>query len=362
MDINEWIEQSLPKHIRLTESVVSITKSLLEARGIDYLSISGRTKDKEGILEKTRRKNYKDPKVQITDISGVRIIVFIESEIQKVSDIIKQTFNVDVKNSSNKDDVLSLNQVGYRSVHFVCDLGAKRAELPEFEGLCELKFEFQVRTVLQHAWAELAHDRSYKFKSALPKEIERRLYLHAGLLEIADKGFSDISREIDAYSAEVIKDYRTGNLDIEINSITLRNFIEEWARENNYPLEIVSYDDAVQYIIKELKAFGITNIAQIRDIIPDGFAEESKKINAFTTIYGLIRDWMIIKDVKKLKEEVGINWQILGPGAHGKEIKLYEKFSSKENLQEILEYIASERPEDDYGKEADYEPESDDDR
>lgn len=279
----------------------------------------------------------------MTDISGVRIIVFIESDIQKVSDLIKETFNVDEKHSSNKDDVLSLNQVGYRSVHFVCDLGDKRAVLPEFEGLCELKFEFQVRTVLQHAWAELAHDRSYKFKAGLPKEIERKLYLHAGLLEIADKGFSDISREIDAYSAKVLEDYRIGNLDQEINSITLRNFIEDWAKENNCQLEDNSDDGQMPSLIRELRYFDICNIDQLKKIIPDNFSKVYKELNYETTIYGLIRDWLIISDVKKLKEELRVDWSIFDPDNPDNGLEIYRRFSNGENYRNIVEYLERER-------------------
>ncbi|WP_105382140.1 GTP pyrophosphokinase [Neorhizobium alkalisoli] len=343
MDIDAWIEECLPKHVRLTESILSIAKSLLETRGVEYLSISGRTKDANSIHEKVKRKKYKDPQSQVTDISGIRIIVFIESEIQNVSDIINQSFNVDMKNSSNKDDGLSSDQVGYRSVHFVCDLGPKRAELPEFEGLCDLKFEFQIRTVLQHAWAELAHDRSYKFRSVLPKDIQRRLYLHAGLLEIADKGFSDISREIDAYTAEVIEDYRIGNLDLEINSITLRNFIEDWARSNDYPLETIKDETHFQNLIDELKAFGATKIADIIKIIPENYAKKSKELAYYTNIYGLIRGWLIIKDIKKLKEEIRVNWTLYDPDSSEEEYEIYKYFSTPENYDAILTYAEAEK-------------------
>lgn len=343
MDVHSWIDDCIPKHERLTGSAVTIISSLLDVRKIDYLSISGRTKNRDGILEKSKRKKYKDPRSQMTDISGVRIIVFIESDIQKVSDLIKETFNVDEKHSSNKDDVLSLNQVGYRSVHFVCDLGDKRAVLPEFEGLCELKFEFQVRTVLQHAWAELAHDRSYKFKAGLPKEIERKLYLHAGLLEIADKGFSDISREIDAYSAKVLEDYRVGNLDQEINSITLRNFIADWANENNCRLEHISDDGQMPSLIKELKYFDIQNIDQLKRIIPDNFANTYNELNYETTVYGLIRDWLIISDVRKLKEELKVHWSIFDPDNSDVGLEIYRRFSNPENYENIVEYMEKEK-------------------
>ena len=278
----------------------------------------------------------------MTDISGIRIIVFIESEITAVSNIIKESFSVDLQNSSNKDDILSSNEVGYRSVHFVCDLGEKRAELPEFSGLCDLKFEFQVRTVLQHAWAELAHDRSYKFHSALPKEIQRRLYLHAGLLEIADKGFSDIAKEIDAYTNEIMDDHRRGNLEQEINSITLRNFVEGWARENKFHLEKFYDETHIAILIDELRGFDITKISQLNNVIPKSYAKISNEINYSTNLYGLVRDFLIIKDIRKLKEDLRVRWSFYDPESEQKELDLYKRLSTPENYEAIINYIKDE--------------------
>jgi hypothetical protein len=82
---------------------------------------------------------------------------------------------------------------GYRSLHYVC-----RAEggLP-----AEARFEIQVRTLLEHAWAEIEHDLGYKSPEAIPAAARRRLHRLAGLLELADQEFGAIRRELDAYAA-----------------------------------------------------------------------------------------------------------------------------------------------------------------
>ena len=157
-DINQWLAQSLPLYENLTAAVVSILESLLRVNNIDFLAVSGRTKTLESTTEKIRRKNYKDPKAQLTDLSGVRVILYFESQVDRASKLIENSFRVDPKNSMNRDAILSIDQIGYRSVHYVCDLGQSRTCLPEYAHLVGLKFEVQLRTVLQHAWAELAHD------------------------------------------------------------------------------------------------------------------------------------------------------------------------------------------------------------
>ena len=50
--VEQWIEYTLPKHIRLTQAVVTITKNILRSREVEFLAIVGRIKDKFSILEK----------------------------------------------------------------------------------------------------------------------------------------------------------------------------------------------------------------------------------------------------------------------------------------------------------------------
>ena len=60
--------------------------------------------------------------------------------------------------------------------------------------------QVQVRTVLQHAWAEFEH--AIRYKGTIPEEhgpdLDRRFTLAAGLLELADREFSMIHDRLQA--------------------------------------------------------------------------------------------------------------------------------------------------------------------
>lgn len=324
----EWIDQIIPKQERLTDAVVTIMDNLLRAEGIEYLSVSGRTKSKPSILDKLKRKGYKDPSRQLTDLSGIRIIVYFESDISKLSDLISRSFNIDHDNSLNQDERLSVDQIGYRSVHFVCDLGKERVKLPEFSGLEGLKFEFQVRTILQHAWAELAHDRNYKFSGKLPPDIERNLFLYAGMLEIADKGFDELSRKIDAYIETVHDRADKGELDFGLDSISLPEFVESWAKNQGIALE--DYPHKIEYakLLEELNAIDISKASELQEIIPKNYSDIYKSENHLTTIYGVVRDWMLISDWRKFLERVNPDWVMT------KE-QIFEHFFKPDELEEF---------------------------
>lgn len=311
MTINQnedWLDSVLPVYARLTKSVVSIVESLLHENKIDYLAVVGRTKDKKATLEKIRRKNYADPVQKLTDLSGIRIVLYFESDVRKVGDLIKAAFEIDMDNSLDKDSLLSTNQVGYRSVHYVCGLGPKRAEIDEYRGFSKLKFEFQVRTVLQHAWAELAHDRKYKFSETLPPELERQLYLYAGLLEIADKGFDETAKAIDKYSRSLQDRTSHGDLSFGVDSLSLAAYVSHWAEQNKIKVDTSSWTSELSDLVRELHEFGIQKIRDLAEIAPPHYADILREIGRENTIFGVVRDWMLIKDWRRFKREVRFDW------------------------------------------------------
>jgi len=336
-----WVDETLPKHIRLTDAVISIIENLLKTNMIEYLTVSGRTKTKESVLEKIERKTYRDPAKQLTDLSGIRVVAYFESDIHKITDLINSAFSVDFANSLNQDDKLSVDQIGYRSVHFVCDIGKDRAVLPEFISISNLKFEIQVRTVLQHAWAELAHDRNYKFSGKLPPEIERSLFLYAGMLEIADKGFSEISSKIDSYIEKVHADTIRGELDYVLDSLTLPQFIENWFEINQLKLEPVKHKTDNNVLINELNSLGIYKATELKNIIPENYAQVCKDRKYVSNLWGHTRDWLIIHDWKQLLEKNNIDWVLVGD-------EIIDEFFSDEEYQEIRDVVGIDGDEDEY--------------
>lgn len=293
-----WLSSVIPLHQRLTRIAVALMEQRLQELRIDFLSVAGRTKTLEGCKEKIKRKEYSDPKLQLTDISGIRIITYFESQAASVADVVRQFFNVDSANSSDMRDALGDDRIGYRSSHFVCQLGSHRAPLPEYVGLADLKFEIQVRTVLQHAWAELAHDRTYKFSGALPPNIQRQLNLYSGTLEIIDRGFDEISQQIDSYKEKVA---RNSEIELEsspLDSITIKKFISTLdnlkIRPSSRPLG--------DKVVEELSNFGIESIADLKRLITKKFVRAHNKYKGFQTELGLLRSVMMYSDLPKYLE------------------------------------------------------------
>ncbi|QBN11485.1 GTP pyrophosphokinase [Enterobacter cloacae complex sp.] len=344
--IDSWVDENLPKFELLGKHIAFIVENLLQQNQVEYLSVSYRTKTKEGILEKIDRKKYKNPTEELTDISGVRIILYLESDISKVSDVIKSTFNIDIKNSMDNEGRLSSDKVGYRSVHYVCNIGEKRNSLKEYEYISGLNCEIQVRTMLQHAWAELTHDRNYKLGANLPLQIERKINLYSGMLEIADEGFSEIVNSIEEYK-ESIKDNDLDELfSQEINSINLYKFVQEVSKKIGLDLMPVKNwgGSTTRDIIDELECVGLNKFKLIADSIPDNYVEVSKKYVPNNNIYGFLRDIMLINNFEALSDKESLNWALVGDEEEEEALhlkKFYSHFMPEDKASQLVSTFAA---------------------
>lgn len=341
-----WVDENLPKFELLGKHIAFIIENLLQQNKINYLSVSYRTKTKEGILEKITRKKYKDPSVEITDISGIRVILYLESDIMKVSEIIKSTFHVDDKNSVDNFGRLSSDRIGYRSVHYVCDIGENRNNLKEYEYLSGLKCEVQVRTMLQHAWAELTHDRNYKLGTSLPLPIQRKINLFSGMLEIADEGFSEIVSAIEEYKESIENDDLEKLFTQEINSLNLYKFVQEIAKKIGLNVEDVKDwgSTTTQDIISELQICGLNNFKTLYDSVPDNYAKICLDYYPNTNIYGFLRDIMLINNFEALNSKTDLNWALVGDEEEVEADKLrkfYSHFMPKDKAAQMVHLFSA---------------------
>lgn len=310
-DFQSWIKNKLPFFELMSAQVSFVLENLLKQNNINYLSVDSRTKTLEGINEKIKRKSYSNPRDKLTDIAGVRVILYLEEDVEKVCSIIKETFTIDESNSISDITRLSSDKIGYRSTHFVCDIGVNRIEIPEYKSFAGLKFEVQVRTILQHAWANLTHDRVYKLGTQLPEQIKRKVNLYSGMLEIVDLGFSEIVKDVERYRVEIT---HNDALEIElqtINSLNLIEFMTRFCRENSYDYDESLVDSNIDDVIDELKLYNIVTLKDVKDIIPNNYIENLNELCIETSIVGMLRDFMLIKDYTKLSR-LPTNWALSG--------------------------------------------------
>jgi ppGpp synthetase/RelA/SpoT-type nucleotidyltranferase len=155
--------------------------------GVFIHAVSARAKSVESMRSKLRRKSYQDPAKQMTDVVGVRVITYYRDAVDPVVGVLRRAFEIDHNLSTDKRRALGLRDFGYRSVHLIAR--AKSAQTRGNSFLKNYQFEIQVRSILEHAWAEIEHEIVYKSGVNLEDDTLRRFAALAGSLEIFDGEF-----------------------------------------------------------------------------------------------------------------------------------------------------------------------------
>jgi hypothetical protein len=140
----------------------------------------------------------------------------------------------------------------------------------------DVSFEIQIRTVLQHAWAEIEHDLGYKTVFAVPRDIRREFSRVAGLLEIADESFSRIREATAEYELEVRKNIEEDKADdMTIDRVTLWAFMKRSNFMQNFLYEIASISGArildvnPESYLKRFDALGINTLGELKAFIEE---------------------------------------------------------------------------------------------
>jgi len=195
-------ESLRPTYEGFSGLVRQILTDKLRERAVRIHSIEARVKSAESVERKIlrmfepKRASYavEDLLRWVTDLAAVRVITFFPRTVSEIDAIIRERFFVLEKD--NKSEMLQASgRFGYHSVHYLVELPPEEADRPDRERFGGLVAEIQVRTILQHAWAEIEHDIQYKSVRAMPSSMRRRLAALAGLLEIADREFQAIQDE-----------------------------------------------------------------------------------------------------------------------------------------------------------------------
>lgn len=275
---NEYDEQCalLEEFKVVTERLIL---DLLKSNNLRVHSVTSRVKNKESISNKITKAAEDTYQCldDIADICGHRIITYFPDEVDAVAEVIQNEFNIDYNLSVDKRTILDPDRFGYLSLHYIAKLPKKRLRLTEYKRFKKCKTEIQIRSILQHTWAEIEHDLGYKSKLAVPRDIRRRFSQLAGLLELADDTFVQIRDTLTDYESNISNIINEKPELVQIDQASLFTFVKQSKLLRQIDNEIASAvnalvkeditDDFVIKHIPRLDYIGINNIAELSDFL-----------------------------------------------------------------------------------------------
>ncbi|EZI29591.1 GTP pyrophosphokinase [Pseudomonas extremaustralis] len=197
------------------EAVKAISKS----EGITLQILSGRVKEIDSAIGKLSRKPYKNPMSDMTDLVGVRAVCLLSPDVDRLcaSLMLHPEWKIQKSRDTSKEYEQAPEKFGYQSHHFEVrakiDFDIDGVVVPA-DTCCEL----QVRTLMQHAYAEVVHDSIYKSSWGAPTRAIRFVSSSAALIETADHLFCETMNilELETKSRGELLEQLTGLYDSKI--------------------------------------------------------------------------------------------------------------------------------------------------
>lgn len=183
------------------DTLVAIIKALISDKYV-ISSVFGRIKDREESIKKfslkyqsilEENKSEYEIKNHITDLIGIRIVCLYEVDVKEIKNLLSSEFEVIEVTDKITDRESKEDSFGYKGLHIDLKLKAPRITMPEYSRYADLRFEVQIRTIIQDAWSVLDH--RIKYKKSIPIHLKRRINTLAALFELADREFYSIKNE-----------------------------------------------------------------------------------------------------------------------------------------------------------------------
>lgn len=306
----EWVKDNI---------LTKLTNQLGSENAVDkFLKIPPvvRVKDVDSFIVKAlmKKEKYVNPLLNITDKVGIRFVVLLIEDIKLIGNIIKNIVELkcELARDFERDKYEDPDHFTYQSVHYVVN-PKKEIYIKDITIDNTVTCEIQIRTILQHAYAEISHISDYKpytpMIEADKRRIRRQLAKGSALIEITDETFKEVQNmlkkefdPIDALLQKSTEIYKTvtgveanNNTNIgkiiatayidllkDINYETLQDY---WLSENrgdiirNKRKESVFYKDSVIIPLAWL-------ISQNKTTIPKSWPENSSYLEDFYIAMG----------------------------------------------------------------------------
>lgn len=328
-----------------------LVSEILEEHALSPHSITSRVKKRQSLQDKLKRPDANYSLLgDVSDVSGVRVTTYFSDEVDEVASWLDEEFDVVKDQSVDKRKILDPDRFGYLSLHYVVKLSTQRLKLTEYRRFPQLICEIQIRSILQHAWAEIEHDLGYKSRIAVPRPLRRRFSRLAGLLELADEEFVAIRGALESYKEELPTEIQQSPSEVTLDKLSLTEFLRTNRTIEELDAKIASFfgaklrepSDLIEHNLKCLNFLGINTISELETVL----RKNSSTISDFARIWignrkessiqrgiSLLYLWYVITaQSQKMENALAfINAATLGGNSQEIASKIFSTYSLVEN-------------------------------
>ena len=138
-ELRQEYERRLSDLKNMKDRIAISLQQSISHKKIPFDAVNGRVKEFDSFMEKSRRKNFQNPFLEVNDIVGIRVICLYRDDIEKIKNVVRDTF--EVISDDDKTDSKESDRFGYSGSHIIARLGNKQnASLPRVCVICVLKY------------------------------------------------------------------------------------------------------------------------------------------------------------------------------------------------------------------------------
>jgi putative GTP pyrophosphokinase len=165
------------------------------------LAVPFRTRVKElwAILDKAKNRRFqiRETIMELPDVIGVRMIPLFVREINRLSDIIHENF--EVVETYFPQDKVSGNACTQSCLQMVFKLPESWFSNPSMKKFKDMRVELQIRTIPQHNRSQVLSLLQYKQEPNIPRELKSSINRISALLELVDIEIERLLHDRDNY-------------------------------------------------------------------------------------------------------------------------------------------------------------------
>lgn len=279
---------------------------------------SCRLKDDDSLIDKAfyrPNKKYTDPYTQIEDKVGVRFVVLLIEDINKICTIIKNSNEWVFDECKHFDEDKRRDPLifSYQSVHYILR-PTEDISVGDIKILKSTPCEVQIRTLLQHAHAELTHDAVYKAKRAIQPDVHRTVAKCMALIETTDDFFSEVTRKINRGPLEELSIIE--QLDSIYFSIT-------GMKSHNQKSSLIIWDE-FECFINDSLIDQIKKLIEQTPVIPQIIINKYSENSLYQQSTILFIYWLLKKKKNRLLENWPLERSVLMPFASDLFISIWD--------------------------------------
>lgn len=170
---------------------LKLFKAFITENALQVYDIKGFVLPRDVLMERIENGSYKTI-YEFDDLMTIRILTFLEDETRYIAEIIQGEFKV-LRDFSKTGTVRDPKHFGYACQKYLARMLDSRLEWIEYRRFREFKLEIQIRSMLQHTWAEVQEVLypSHRLAHMAP-ELLRDGARVVGFLELADRELNRI--------------------------------------------------------------------------------------------------------------------------------------------------------------------------